>query len=168
MNSNILVKECMKQFNKIGIYNLNFYGEKININAKLNYEKLIRTTNIFLGVKIQNKKYTFNIDLISDYDCNDKNIITLFYEVYKNYNKYGVIINDHILASIFQIRSVICTIIKDVIGAMSNILFEYNIKSKVHAYSYLENNFKYKLDSYSNYILCLACRNILELNSSKK
>lgn len=161
MNSKYLIRDCIKNFNKIGIYGVRLYNSIINIHINYNYSKCIST--IFLRFIFQNKKYIFNIDLACDYDC-DKSIITIFYRMYKNKMLYGYINNNKdIVATSSQIRKVICTIVKDVFYAMNNLLSTYNEKTTIYVYHYLEHNYRNNFESYSNYILCLACRNILEI-----
>lgn len=161
MNSCQLIEKYLKIFKRNGIYDIPLGDELIYIGVTYSYK--LKTSSMILGFEYKKKKYSISIDVSCDCNCNNKDIIILFYEVHHNHFKYGHLHNDNVLASPYQILRVIYCIIRDIFRSINQILNEYTIKAKNYAYHYLENNMKAGLESYSNCILCIACKIILVL-----
>jgi len=165
MNSDLALKECMRQFNKIGIYDVKVFKSKSNINLSLNLKSTRdkKSTIISLRMVIQDVAYKFNLGLVDDCHYPKKNIIILFYESHKStfseINRYGYIdSHNFIIASYSQFRKTLHAIVKNIIGTMNQVLFMYNENTHNFSNYYVSNSSDIKNASYFAYLMYFACK----------
>lgn len=161
MNSSQIIERYLKIFKRNGIYNIKLGNEVIYVGITYNCKR--KTSSIILEFEYKKKNYKINVDVACECNCNEKDVIVLFYQVHYNHFSYGYMQDNNILASPYQILRMIYCIVRDIFRSIDQLLTAYSTKTKNYAYHYLENNINSGLESYSNYIICTACKIILIL-----